>query len=84
VGNARDASSLPVLRPVIENGTQTARGRAIRALRFIVDPTVPPLLASLLQNKICRGTTWSTCCARWLSVLLTPARGLGHPERPGQ
>jgi hypothetical protein len=51
VGNAGDASSLPVLRPVIENGTQTARGRAIRALRFIVDPTVDPLLASLLQNK---------------------------------
>jgi HEAT repeat protein len=51
VGNAGDASSLPVLRPVIENGTQNARGRAIRALRFIVDPTVDPLLASLLQNK---------------------------------
>jgi hypothetical protein len=51
LGNAGDVASLTALRPVIEGGLPALRGPAIRALRFIADPAVDPLLASLLRDK---------------------------------
>jgi hypothetical protein len=51
LGNAGDTASLSALRAVIESGPRTLRESAIRALRHIADPTVDPLLASLLADK---------------------------------
>ena len=48
LGNAGDPSSLPALRALIDEKGGASRTSAIEALRFIADPTVDPLLGSLL------------------------------------
>jgi hypothetical protein len=48
LGNAGDPSSLPALRAIIDEKGGALRTPAIEALRFIADPTVDPLLGSLL------------------------------------
>jgi hypothetical protein len=48
LGNAGDPSSLPALRALTDEKGGALRTPAIEALRFIADPTVDPLLGSLL------------------------------------
>lgn len=51
LGNAGATEALPALRHCIQNGELQLRTRAIESLRFIDDPSIDPLLESILSGR---------------------------------